>query len=104
MTPKKQRIAIAQACGWEVIADTLCEVHPDKNGEPEVTPVAPLPEYLLDLNAMHEAEKVLTAKQRYEFQVLICRMVGIGFEAICSTAAQRAEALLKTLGLWKDED
>ena len=63
MTDEEMRIAIAEVCGWKVINDTLCNVKPDKNGDPEIEPIAPLPDYLNDLNAMHEAERVLNAGQ-----------------------------------------
>ena len=66
-----------------------------------------LPDYLNDLNAMHEAEKVLFA-QGWEWQVRyynrLCAMSGCTNSAIKTltlTAAQRAEAFLKTLYLWR---
>lgn len=63
-----------------------------------------------DLNVMHEAEKVLTDQQRslYINQKLpmICKVSGRGsritseeFRFNTATAAQRAEAFLKTLNL-----
>lgn len=63
MTDEQMRIAIAEACGWKVINDTLCNVKPDKNGDPEIEFIAPLPDYLNDLNACAEFEAMLTDKE-----------------------------------------
>jgi hypothetical protein len=122
MTPEAQRIAIAEACGWKN-AD-----HPDvmqfKQGwtMPEKWCMDPKgvlqfnhdrPNYLNDLNAMHEAEKVLTDEiendkfERYckKLSELCCPIKcggsGCGF-TITATAAQRAEAFLRTIGKWKE--
>ncbi len=74
---------------------------------------------LNDLNAMHEAEKVLTnAQRRYYADMLVyCHPLkydprtpnklypdqSMDLYLIASmTAAQRAEAFLRTLGLWQD--
>lgn len=72
-------------------------------------------DYLNDLNAMHEAEEILTIGQRGEFWDVLHRMVArhefwgddttndTCFRVMHVTAAQRAEAFLKTLGLWEEE-
>jgi len=60
------------------------------------------PDFNKDLNAMHEAEKVLTESQQgtmIDFLVIIERQEG--WNAFHATAAQRAETFLKTLNLWK---
>ena len=56
-------------------------------------PYLNMPDYLNDLNAMHEAEKVLNDHQWDDY---ICQLG----HAMGATAAQRAEAFLKTLNLW----
>ena len=63
-----------------------------------------LPDYLNDLNAMHEAEKTLRNEQRFEFykQLLKACEDSETVNTIHATAAQRAEAFLKTLGKWKE--
>lgn len=85
---------------------------------PEVSPslkpfVKYLPNYPKDLNAMHEAEKILGDKWDV-YQCMLSNLqsglrhdarshwsdVGSGFVSH-ATAAQRAEAFLKTLNLWK---
>jgi hypothetical protein len=97
MTPDKQRIAIATACGW-----TDTQIIDGKYGQTDV------PDYLGDLNAMHEAEKVLNAAQRITYADQLCilwtgrddRAVPIWFWITEATAAQRAEAFIRTLNLW----
>jgi hypothetical protein len=125
MNKEKQRIAIAEACGWKN-AD-----HPDamklKQGwiMPEKWCMDPKgvlrfnhhrPDYLTDLNAMHEAEKTLTDEQIARWQRdlwLTCENDFYALEAcappivlrrfISATAAQRAEAFLRTIGKWEDD-
>lgn len=61
-----------------------------------------LPDYLNDLNAMHEAEKTLTDKQYELFALHLGPLTSQRKrEYISSTAAQRAEAFLKTIGKWE---
>jgi hypothetical protein len=111
MKPEAQRIAIAKVCGWKLSnlgAGRYCWAHPKlcAVGGPSVLPnndAIGLPDYLNDLNAMHEAEKVLTYKQGGEMTVWIERMTCAGYgPQLFATAAQRAEAFLRTLNLWDD--
>lgn len=61
------------------------------------------PYYLSDLNEMHEAEKVLTYDQRRKYVSIIFNLpVSECESSMFATAAQRAEAFLRTLNLWKD--
>lgn len=55
-----------------------------------------------DLNAMHEAEKVLDIVQQGYFWDHIKDIVGEGFTQLHATARQRAEAFLRTLGKWEE--
>jgi hypothetical protein len=64
--------------------------------------------YCNDLNAMHEAEKVLTSQQEEDYfanlraingDLIWYRTVGKTYRA---TARQRAEAFLRTLGKWQE--
>jgi hypothetical protein len=96
MKPEQQQIAIAEACGLNhppAGIQGACWVYPD---------------YLNDLNAMHEAEKVLTSEQYADDFIyhLGCVFNDNGLciiaKAVHATAAQRAEAFLRTLNLWKD--
>ena len=67
-------------------------------------PYLNMPDYLNDLNAMHEAEKVLDQMQARTYADHLADSEQDGTWAGChmwsQTAAQRAEAFLKTLNLW----
>ena len=62
------------------------------------------PDYLNDLNAMHEAEKVLTNEhwETYAGHLAELHQPLASFRFLHATAAQRAEAFLRTLNLWVD--
>ena len=89
MTPEAQRIAIAEACGW-------------KTGYRDPEAWHPLPDYLNDLNAMHESEKVLTNEQLEVYCNILHKPNHGVYWAIHATAAQRAEAFLRTIGKWEE--
>ena len=103
MTHEAQRIAIAEACGWTLCHATgglPCGVPPGFIHEENSRQV---PNYTGDLNSMHEAEKVLTRQQQSEYAYQLSEIVApITAEDWCiahATAAQRAEAFLRTLTL-----
>jgi hypothetical protein len=104
MTPEAQRIAIAEACGWSGMSlGSVVGFTPKK----KLATV--IPDFLNDLNAMHEAEKVLTYEQwsRYVDYLIDGEDSTApyrGYEAIHATAAQRAEAFLRTIGKWRVGD
>ena len=104
MKPEEQRIAIAEVCGWKL---TPCAQNPNQSTWQYGGATIEIPDYLNDLNAMHEAEKVLSRAQRVAFVSALCGVVGLTwrptshFDTIHATAAQRAEAFLKTLNKWK---
>jgi hypothetical protein len=90
MTQEEQRTAIAEACGW-------------KTGYRDaVSSVTALPNYLNDLNAMHEAEKVLTSEQVTSYVYSLESMNERWSTPAFATAAQRAEAFLRTIGKWRE--
>ncbi len=62
----------------------------------------PLPNYCVDLNAMHEAEKVLTDDQFKWYTYWVEKLMPeTGFRfLLCATARQRAEAFVRSLGKW----
>lgn len=67
----------------------------------------PLPDYLNSLDAMHGAVETLRGKAGPEwlhFQWLLMIECDTWMNCIQASAAQRAEAFLKTLSLWKDDD
>jgi hypothetical protein len=89
MDPVKQRIAIAKACGWTCHWD---------GGDPCS------PDYTGDLNAMHEAEETLTFNywNRYAQWLRELTRSNRRFLIAHATAAQRAEAFLRTIGKWEE--
>lgn len=93
MTPEQQRIAIAEACGI-TNAEYLIRYGGIQENET-------FPDYLSDLNAMHEAEDTMGDPQlwtEYDNQLAaVMDHVGWKYHA---TAAQRAEAFLRTLNLY----
>ena len=112
MTSDHQRIAIAEACGWTV---THWKVNPfDVIARKDGTEyqLKHLPDYLNDLNAINDAEKVLTYDQQIDYSRQVGKLVGshlpasraawIDFGLIKATAAQRAEAFLRTIGKWEE--
>ena len=105
MKPEQQRIAIAEACGkWH-------------SGWPheymnQADRLRHIPDYLNDLNAMHEVEKVLTQDQMIDYSRHVgksvtshlpaSRAAWMDFQLINATASQRAEAFLRTIGKWEE--
>lgn len=123
MKTNDQQIAITKALGWEFCErpnprgymHTFCR-HPHLTvggafRRPLWKRMSHLPYYPNDLNAMHEAETWLISKatraMRYEEKLIdVCShshppatQMGSLWHA---TAAQRAEAFLRTLNLWTD--
>ena len=66
-----------------------------------VQPLSTIPEYLTDLNAMHEAEKVLNQEQKEDYFFIIFNFYGNWPKAIQATAAQRARAFLRVIKKWE---
>lgn len=108
MTNEQINIAIAEACGWKYVNN---ETHaPD--GSFWRSKGLEIPDYCNDLNAMHEAEKVLTIKQKQRYATALSNDLSdsaptdscytVWSDTIHATAAQRAEAFLKTINKWED--
>lgn len=92
MSPEAQRIAIAESVG--------IYLHDGDHAPSNYIFVNDLPDYLNDLNAMHEVEKILTRGQIEIYcEHLNPENYGIWW-GINATAAQRAEAFLKTINKW----
>lgn len=100
MNTEKQRIAIAEACGWTRQSDNSIWFNDPTNSfqahEQDV------PDYLNNLNAMHKAEKALRPILQERYYRLLREKIGSYDLAISATAAQRAEAFLRTIGKWED--
>ncbi len=116
MTPEKQRIAIAEACGFSGEFSKRWILEIGMEGEDKFVFAATrnhldeeVPDYLNDLNAMHEAEKVLKHQQWPDYWnwlfVASTRQSGTGkaeYKVAHASAAQRAEAFLRTIGKWEE--
>lgn len=111
MKPEAQRIAIAEACPQALMPDLLGAWYRANHtvGGPAWLPCG---DPLEDLNACHELEKMLTKEQGQTWAGLLCDMTDrfdgdawkhAAYSLARATAAQRVEAFLKTIGLWKDE-
>ena len=117
MTPEEQNIVVAEACG---LIEIKLRPHPLDGSlilsgilPPKDYPIA-VPDYGSDLNAMHEAEKVLTNVQSAKYANLLHTMIlgtkiaGLHHNETCyfrtlhATAAQRREAFVRTIGKWRD--
>ena len=92
MKPEEQRIAIAKACGYKL---TALAQNPSQRTWQYGGATIELPDYLNDLNAMHEAEKfVKNVWGKY------VKTLNSFTDPACATATQRAEAFLRTLHLY----
>lgn len=110
MTPEQINIAIAEHLGLDVCREpdptggrwNKAFFTPDaaairRKNWPNSASVRTVPNYCGDLNAMHEAEKSLSDMIDYYGELEgVCNFT----LPICATAAQRAEAFLRTVGKW----
>ena len=109
MSPEKQRIAIATACGWTRghtgQTQWVNDPHGIRAGWASLRAIADvaLPDYLNDLNACHEMEKVLTDEQTAAYITTLCLEVQPDPMLHHATAAEKCEAFLRTLGLWEED-
>ena len=123
MRPEKQRIAIAEACGLtNVVPVVIRNVrHPGDDITVRISSDSgQVPDYIYDLNAMHDAEKFILSTDLYiQYVNYLFRSVGLNrtyymgatpevfpadrqFAVFHATAAQRAEAFLRTIGKWEE--
>lgn len=117
MSPNAQRVAIAQAVGWTKTSCFVWTVDGKTRLPKQWIDVSDLPDYLNDLNAMHEAETICLiaplSSPENDFMPE-CEQIAIridsyrkqflmglsyGFQA---TAAHKAEWILKAMNLWDD--
>jgi hypothetical protein len=101
MTDEQINKSIAEACGWTKIDNLSAKGLMGKPPQ-KLCSFGYIPNYCNDLNAMHEAEKVLTTEQKNAFcNHLLPSEYGIWW-AIHTIARQRAEAFLRTVGKWEE--
>jgi hypothetical protein len=102
MTDDQINAAIAEACGWKHHADGRHYY----NGKHLLWRTGKdLPNYCTDLNAMHEAEKVMTDEQCVFVRMHLRERLENNPASRYvwnATARQRAEAFLRTLGKWEE--
>ena len=106
MTDEQINAAIAEACGWKVTTSSF-GIPPTQTAFSKLHGYDELPNYCIDLNAMHEAEKVLKSWDQYtNYHAWLGYCGGNKIvqlhECITATARQRAEAFLRTLDKWED--
>lgn len=102
MTDEQINQRIAEACGWTDIKPHSW--HPRKNelwgGRKGIRNM--IPDYLNDLNAIHEAEKTLGQALYCKYIDKLCDQAIKGNNCMYfATAAQRAEAFLRTIKKWE---
>lgn len=124
ITDEEKRIKIAEVCGWKFCAPKPSWLTPYWTNPvtKELSVFAQLPDYLNDLNAMHEAEKVLMMDfrrpdqwERYMDELnRLCypdheeepEILGRRYIASCrrqhAKARIKAAAFGKTLNLWTE--
>ena len=119
MSPEAQRIAIAEACGYTRYHEKGGNASEFFSPSGKFCLLEDLPDYLGSLDAMHEAEKVLSIRAverggvsqklsyRMHLQHICTTFDRLGEEVavrdpIFTTAAQRADGFLRTLNLWDD--
>ena len=103
MTPEEQNWAISDIVAGGLDPHTMspCDgrehlfIH-RPNGDYECL------DYTSDLTAMHEAERTLTCLQSEDYGEELRKICQSDWFIYHATAAQRAEAFLKTLNLWTD--
>jgi hypothetical protein len=110
MTQEEKRIKLAEAGGWTKFYESW--TGQKKACIPNDSQILPLPDYFNDLNAVHELEKTierLCKEGDYWFHLReLCAFPDAEsdwnkvyfFTAVHATAAQRCEAIGKTLNLW----
>ncbi len=115
MTPEAQHQAIAEACGYYLIHDEETNSVALRNGD--VNYRGPwhragddanqfawedAPDYLADLNAMRDAVMSRDNDERWAIFAALAQIVPAEIPSACGSAAQWAEAFLKTSGKWDD--
>jgi len=111
MSDEEQRIAIAEACGWEMASGTMrgqpVGIHPDEIDSATAFDYRLIPDYANDLNAMHEAEASLSFADQRKYGRALKSVLDASPDSPDhdwhATARQRAEAFIRTFGTWKEE-
>lgn len=114
MTDQEMNEAIARACGWTDLRSVRSSFNSSETWTigkvPNSDRKAVIPFYTSNLNAMHEAEALKASDmlwcQNYQEKLrYACDASGFDWETCFiwhATARQRAEAFLRTLGLFTE--
>lgn len=98
MTTEEQRIAIAEWMGLNPTRDGYCPNPKSKGVHQLHASYSKIPDYCNDLNAIHEAEEAVFNKKDWtRYTDILIDLVAKNESPIRATAAQRAEALCRTL-------
>lgn len=100
MTNEQIRIAIAESVGWKEKSVVGNGVVIDLEGPEGQMGKDKIPDLPNDLNAMHEVENEI---ERQGLWISYCKeLEKLVKNPITAPAQQRAEAYLRTKGLWKE--
>ncbi len=112
MNTEKQRLAIAEGCGWKWESGTaLVHRKGDQCGyviieHGRIKSWFMFPDYIGDLNAMREVEKTVIAppmvRKYATYLCTICERASPMVPVWHASAAQRAESFLRTIGKWEE--
>lgn len=101
MTDDERRIKIAELCGWWLYTTTVSGQRWYRNKFGVSVFEGALPNYLNDLNAMAEAETILTMAKRFKYRGLLIKAQADktypDIHSISASAVQRAEAFVLTM-------
>jgi len=107
LTDREKRIKVSECCTWRHILDSAGEhfIKPNETIKQYILRgdrsfLHDLPDYLNDLNAMHEAEKTLNIVQQVVFHrnlAMICDNETVDWGTTHAPPAKRAEAFAKTV-------
>ena len=99
-------VAIAEYCGWSQITpqdSSQRRYGIRSNSAGEKYPVAMIPQYHRDLNAMHEAEQKLAKNLRIAYSNLLTSSGKYReFHRMSLAAIIRAYAYIRVIGKWQD--
>jgi hypothetical protein len=122
MKAEAQRTAIAEFYGWEYGVANVGPCHAKVGGywyggrfHTRDPGEYPFPDYLNCLNAMAAVEKMLTEEQHRRFvahlwilrpgrHLISTPPKDIASAVVSASASERAEALLRTIGKWVDDE
>jgi hypothetical protein len=122
VTEQEQIIAIAEVCEWKLSEPIFghdgrwsrraykddgyshVQINSSWAGEPcdVIDDWSNVPDYIHDLNAMHEVESVIGTDIKWTRKYIGILRVKGNMDGVRATSAQRAEAFLRAIGKWKE--